>query len=211
MNDWKLIVKVVVGSSILVLLMIFGLSKMSGATNVLKVDQQVLLDGAKLIKENGEAKVTVVNFSDMECPSCKRVHAETASLENKPGVKLVYRYFPLPPQIHKDALISAKAVEAARLMGKGWEMMTVIFEKQEEWSGASDVLSKLTSYAVALGLDGKKFTETINSAEVAKNVQTDADLASSLRLAGTPTVFVNGEQVGGDFVVAKVDELLSIK
>jgi len=208
MNDWKLILKVVGASVILVLIMIFGLTKMAGTTNSLQVDMKVLLDGAKLVKENGEVKVAVVNFSDMECPSCKRVHDETKDLQNRPGVKLVYRYFPLPPQIHKNALVSAKAVESARLLGKGWEMMEVVFDRQDEWFGKTDALQRLTSYAVGLGLEEKNFLETLNSSEVAKNVQVDADLAKALNLPGTPTVFINGEQVGGDFIMAKVEELL---
>lgn len=211
MNDWKLILKVVGGSVILVAIMIFGLSKMSSATSALKVDQKVLLDGARFVKQNGETKVTVVNFSDIQCPSCKAAHQQTAELFNMPGVQNVLRLFPLPASLHKYALISAKAVEAARIMGKGWEMTDLMFEKQEEWSAVSNPEDKFTEYAKSLGMDEKLFREKLISAEVAKNVQADADLAASLQLSGTPTIFVNGEQVGAPFVVDKVKQLLSGK
>jgi protein-disulfide isomerase len=117
MNDWKLILKVILGSTVLLLVIIFGLSKMTGIGTTLTVDQNILLNGAKLVKENGETKVTVVNFSDMECPACKRAHELTSGLASLAGVRVVFRHYPL--QIHKNALMTAKAVEAARQMGKG--------------------------------------------------------------------------------------------
>ncbi|KKS92737.1 MAG: hypothetical protein UV68_C0036G0001, partial [Candidatus Collierbacteria bacterium GW2011_GWC2_43_12] len=57
MNDWKLILKVVIGSALLLFVVIFGLSKMAGPEGGLKVDEQVLLEGARFVKENGETKV----------------------------------------------------------------------------------------------------------------------------------------------------------
>lgn len=208
MNDWKLILKVVLGSAVLLTIAIFGLSKMAGSDNSLKVDEKVLLEGARFIKENGETRVTVVNFSDMQCPSCKAADIQTRELFNKPGVKIVTRLFPLPASLHKYALISAKAVETARMMGKGFEMMSILYDKQEEWSVADKPEEKFAEYAKSLSLDEKVFLEKIVSTEVANNVQLDADLATSLQLPGTPTFFVNGEQVGSPFVVSKVKELL---
>lgn len=209
MNDWKLILKVILGSGLLVMVVIFGLSKMAGTTTSLTADQNQLLDGANLIKENGETKVIVVNFSDMECPACKRAHGLLTNLGSTPGVKMVFRHFPLG--IHKYSQISARAVESARVMGKGWEMMDLLFSKQEEWSVESKIEDKMVEYAKGLELDEKVFKEKLNSAEVAAVVQKDINLGDSLKLSGTPTVFVNGEQVAADFVVAKVNELLKIK
>jgi protein-disulfide isomerase len=208
-NDWKLILKVVLGSAVLIMVVIFGLSKMAGTGTTLTVDQNQLLNGAKLIKENGETKVTVVNFSDMQCPACKRAHELLASLNATTGVKMVFRYFPLG--IHKYGSISAKAVEAARVMGKGWEMVDVLFAKQEEWSVVPNIEDKLVEYAKGLGLDEKLYREKLNSTEVATAVQQDITLGDNLRLSGTPTIYVNGEQVASDFVVAKVNELLKTK
>lgn len=200
------------GSTAILLVVILGLSKIaSPASTALKVDEKILLNGARFVKENGETKVTVVNFSDIQCPSCKRAHELTTELFNKPGVKIVARLFPLPPEIHKYALISAKAVEAARIMGKGWEMMDVMFKNQDVWASTGKPADLFVDYAKGLGLDGKIFLEKMNSAEVANNVKTDADLAAGLQLSGTPTIFVNGEQVGADFVVDKVNQLLGEK
>jgi len=209
MNDWKLILKVILGSILLVMVVIFGLSKMAGTTTSLTADQNQLLDGASLVKENGETKVTVVNFSDMECPACKRAHLLLADLDSIAGVKVIFRHFPLG--IHKYSQISARAVESARVMGKGWEMMDLLFNKQDEWSVDTKIEDRLVEYAKSLGLDEKVFKEKLNSAEVAAVVQKDINLGDSLKLSGTPTIFVNGEQVAVDFVVAKVNELLKTK
>ncbi len=208
-NDWKLILNVILGSVILVMVIIFGLSKMGSTSTALSVDQNLVLDGAKLIKENGETKVTVVTFSDMECPACKRADELMTSLETTPGVKTVFRHFPL--SIHKYAPITARAVESAREMGKGFEMIDLLFNKQEEWSVAPKIEDKLIEYVKSLGLDEKIFMEKLNSTEVANMVQQDITLGDSLKLSGTPTVYVNGEQVAPDFVVAKVTELLKTK
>jgi protein-disulfide isomerase len=206
-NDWKLILKVVLGSAILMLVVIYGLSRMAG-TKSLTVDQTLLLEGAKLVKENGETKVTVVNFSDVECPACKIAHEKLAELNSMPGVKIVFRHFPLA--IHKNAMMAARAVEAATEMGKGWEMMDWLFGKQNEWSEVSaDKIEPLfVEYAKSMGLDEVNFKVKLDSSEVMTAIQNDINIGNNLKLAGTPTVFVNGEQVAVDFVIAKVKELI---
>lgn len=205
-SDWKLILKVVIGSTLLLFLVIFGLSKMMGTANNLMVDQSVLLDGALLVKENGETKVTVVTFSDMECPACKRSSEMLKGLEEMQGVRYVFRHYPL--NIHKNSIMSARAVEAARVMGKGYEMIDLLFAKQEEWTGVSGVQGKLVEYAKELGLDEKAFVDNLTSASTVSVVQKDLVLGDSLRLSGTPTYYVNGEQVSADFVMTRVNDLL---
>lgn len=197
---------------VVVLAAIFGLTKMSsGTTTATSVDMQQLLEGARFVRENGDTKVTVVSFSDIQCPSCKAAKETLKDLETMPGVRTVMRQFPLPPNVHKYALISAKAVEAGRVMGKGWEMMDLMFDKQGEWSDIKNPEKKFVEYAKSLGLEEKKFEETMNSKEVAEMVQIDANLAARLQLSGTPTIFVNGEQVGVPFVMDKVKEILNKK
>ncbi|EKD99882.1 MAG: DsbA oxidoreductase [uncultured bacterium] len=209
MTDIKNTLLIIGGSVVVVIAVIFGLTRMSSSTtSATTVDPQVLLEGARFVKENGETKVTVVAFSDIQCPACKYAKETLKELETMVGVKNVFRQFPLPPNVHKYALISAKAVEAGRVMGKGWEMMDIMFKNQEEWSDIKNPEKKFAEYAKSLGLDEKKFEETMNSKEVAELVQVDASLAARLQLSGTPTIFVNGEQVGVPFVIDKVKELL---
>jgi len=205
-SDWKLVLKVILGSVALMALVIFGLSKMGGTTN-LTADMTQLLNGATLVRENGETKVTVIVFSDMECPACKRADQLMKSIKETSGVKIVFRHFPL--SIHKNSQITARAVESARVMGKGWEMIDLLFDRQEEWSADSKIEVKLAGYAKELGLDEKVFLDNLQSASVSATVAFDLNLGNSLRLPGTPTIYVNGEQVSPDFVVAKVTEFIN--
>lgn len=222
MNDIKNTLLIIGGSVLVVVAAIFGLTKMSNPNQAgISVDQKLLLNGARFIKENpstslgtssstssGVPKVSVVVFSDIQCPSCKAAKLALKELETTAGVEYVIRHFPLPANVHKYSQIAAKAVEAGRIMGKGWEMMDLMFEKQEIWADSKTPELLFVEYAKSLGLDDKKFEETMNSKEVADFVQVDASLADQLQLSGTPTVFVNGEQVGVPFVIDKVKELL---
>lgn len=198
--------KVVAVSALLVGVMIWGLSRMAGNKNGLSVSGDFLANGAKLIKTNGETRVRVAVFSDMECPACARADAVLRGLRDKEGVEFVYRHYPL--SIHRNSVIAARAVEAARLMGKGWEMIDLLFDKQNEWFGVKDVEKKLTEYAVSLGLEAAMFTEKLVSEEVKTVVEQDMTMGDGLQLSGTPTVYVNGELVAPDFVISKVEQLL---
>lgn len=200
---------------LLVVLMAVGLSKVSkGETGTIKVSTEELLNGARWVKTSGEPKVTVVEFSDIQCPACKAAEPIAIELRKMDGVRFVYRHFPLVT-IHKNAWKAARAVEAARLLdqpadsaGKGWEMMELMFEKQEAWSDSSNPESTFAEYAKSLGLDEKSFDEKQKGDETDRFVGEDSSLGNRLQLSGTPTFFVNGEQVGSSFVLAKVKELL---
>ena len=200
----------VVGVSVLlVFAMILGLTRMAGNEGSSVVNEKILISEAKLSTESGVVKVTVVDFSDMQCPACKIAHEMTTDLRNTQGVRFIFRHFPLSG--HKYSTISAKAVEAARQMGKGWEMMDVLFDLQDEWSVVSDkeIESRLVKYATSLGMDETIFNEKLKSLETEKSVGIDKSLGNNLKLNGTPTLFINGEQVSPEFVMPKVKELLS--
>ncbi len=215
MNDIKNTLLIIGGSVVVVLAIIFGLSRIGDVgKSVTSADQQELVNGARFIKENlstssGQVVVTVVTFADIQCPACKAAKEVLKTLETMSGVRYVVRHFPLPASLHKYSVISAKAVEAARVLGKGWEMMDLMFEKQSEWSDDPKPEKRFIEYARDLGLDEKKFEETMNSSEVSNFLQEDVLLANKLRLSGTPSVFVNGELTAVPFVMDKVKELLN--
>ncbi len=210
MKDWKLVAGLVIGSAVLVLIMIFGLSKMGGVgAPGLKVDETELMNGVRFTKGDSNAKVRVVVFSDMECPACKRADAMLKRVASLPGVSFSLRHFPLT--IHTHSKNGARAAEAAWVMGKGWEMVDALFEKQAEWSSAKDVDAQLIEMAGSLGLNKDDFKIKMASAEVTANINLDSSLADKFLLNGTPTVYVNGEQVAVDFVEGKVKELLGVK
>lgn len=208
MENWKMIVGVFAGSILLVVVMAIGLSKIgSNGTGTLKVSVDELVSGARWIKTTGEPKVTVVEFSDVQCPACKAAEPISLELRETEGVRFVYRHFPLTT-IHKNAWKGARAIEAAALMDKGWEMMALMFEKQEEWSNEGNPDELFVGYAKSLSLDEIMFADKMRGDETDKSVGEDSSLGSRLQLSGTPTFFVDGVQVGSPYILDKVKSLL---
>jgi len=149
------------------------------------------------VKGNKNAQVVIIEYSDFECPACA-VYAPVAKKlfeekELKNRFALVYRHFPL--QQHLAAVPAAYAAEAAGKQGKFWEMHDMLFEKQEEWSKASDVKKTFLAYARALKLNEEQFVKDSESSPTRERVQNDLNIGNRLQINATPTFFVNGEQI----------------
>lgn len=208
MENWKTILGVFGASLVLVILMAVGLSKLSGdGGGTIKVPVEQLTESARWKVTTGEPKVTVVAFTDIQCSACKAAEPMAVELRSTLGVRFIHRHFPLVT-VHKNAWKGARALEAARLMGKGWEAMALLFEKQAEWSDLSNPDGQFIAYAKELGLAEGEFAEKYKSKETDESVGIDSGLGNRLKLSGTPTFFVNGEQVATSFVLDKVKELL---
>ncbi len=108
-------------------------------------------------------------------------------------MRFVFRHFPLSS--HKHAFTAAHAAEAAGLQGKFWEMHDMIYQNQMSWSPVDDARPIFLQYARALNLDLERFTRDMESPEVAARVRADSQRGSSLRVEGTPTIFINGRQL----------------
>lgn len=156
----------------------------------------------------GEGSITIVEFSDLQCPACRVVQEPLKQLleKYKGKVRLVYRHYPLST-IHKNAIAAAQAAEAAHAQGKFWEMHDRLFEKQTDWEGESDPTGKFVQYAADLQLDRAKFLADLTSQESRDAVNADSLAATRYRLAGTPTFFVNGLQTDFGQIEAKIREL----
>jgi protein-disulfide isomerase len=132
------------------------------------------------------AKVTIVEFSDFQCPHCGAAHPELQRLlrEFDGSVRLVYKYFPLSS--HTRAVPAARAAEAARAQGKFWEMHDLLFEHQRDLEDAD-----LQRYATQLGLDVERFSRDLNDDAIAKRVDADRALGEKLGIEATPSFFVD--------------------
>jgi protein-disulfide isomerase len=207
-DNVKLIVGVVLASVSLVMLLIWGLSKMGGVSGGVRFPVERLVAGASMIKTNGEEKVTVVVFTDMACPACAYANIEVEKVANLEGVKFVLRHFPLP--IHKNAVAGARAVQGAFDLSKGWEMENLMYQRQSEWDELSEsaLEAKFSEYADEIGLDVEEFLAAWKSDEVKSQVDADLALARSLALPGTPSIFVDGMQVNTALLVSQVESLL---
>jgi protein-disulfide isomerase len=100
------------------------------------------------------------------------------------GVKFVYRHFPLT--IHKNSTVGARAVEAARQLGKPWEMIDLLFDKQDDWANETNPETKFVGYAKSLGLSDSDFLKAYKSDSSAATVSADLALGDRLQLSGTP-------------------------
>ncbi|ABC83813.1 DsbA family protein [Anaeromyxobacter dehalogenans] len=139
-----------------------------------------------------DAKLTVVLFSDFQCPFCSRVEPTLKQLEEAyPGqVRIVWKHQPL--SFHPNALPAAIAAEAARDQGKFWPMHEKLFANQQALSPAT-----YEQYAKELGLDLRKFQAAVAARKGADRIAADQQLANGVGANGTPTMFFNCRQVVG--------------
>lgn len=146
------------------------------------------------------AKVTVVEYSDYECPFCKRFHptVQQAMKEYEGKIRWIYRHFPLD-SIHPNARSEAQAAECvARLAGadKFWEYTDKIFERTES-GGTGFSLDKLVPLAKEIGVDEKKMKTCVDKKETASLVEDQYQGGVAAGVRGTPGSFVNGIELGG--------------
>lgn len=150
------------------------------------------------VRGNKDAKVTVIEYGDYECGPCKSFESTIDDLHNryKDRVAFVYRNFPIASS-HPNARAAAATVEAAGLQGKYWEMHSLIYDRQDDWSKAQpkDRSSIFLQYAKQMGLDIDKFNKDIAKDEITKKIDFDIALGNKHGVDATPTIFVNGEKL----------------
>jgi len=141
-------------------------------------------------KGNPQAKVSIVEFTDFQCPSCAQTQPIIERLANEYGdrVRLVVRDFPLSQ--HENAHKAAEAAEAAREQGKYWEYVSLLFRNQSALQ-----VDKMKEYASQLGLDRAKFDAALDSGRFVEQVRRDMLDGARLGVEGTPTIFVNGRRI----------------
>ncbi len=160
-------------------------------TNPVKIDI-----GNSPVKGPENAKITIIEFSDFQCPYCSR-GKETMDqvLKAYPNdVKVAFKNLPLP--FHAEALPAAKAALAAQKQGKFWEMHDKLFDNQQKLkSGYYEEAAK------ELGLDLEKFKKDMADPAIEKQINEDKEIAAKNDIQGTPGFFVNGVAVKGAYPV----------
>jgi protein-disulfide isomerase len=138
------------------------------------------------------APVTIVEFSDFECPYCSRAEPTVSQVLATYGdkVRLVYRDYPLP--MHSNAPKASEAALCAEDQGKYWEMHAKLFEKQRELQA-----DKLAGYAQEVGLDMAKFNECMTSGAKAAVIAASTKAGEAAGVSGTPAFFINGRMLSG--------------
>jgi protein-disulfide isomerase len=166
------------------------------------------------VRGKQDSSVTVIEFGDMQCPACAAANPKVDELFKLYGdrVKFVFRHYPLSQ--HKNALAAADAVEAAGDQGKFFEMVDVLYARQPEWETLGDPKPVFRKIAAEIGLDAEKFDKALSGQVHRDRINQDKADSEKLGNPGTPTFYVNGEQVfqGGIAAVKqKIDDALKAK
>lgn len=153
---------------------------------------------AGLARDFSDAKVTVVEFGDYQCPSCGSVHPlfEQLKADNaEKSVRFVWRQFPLT-QIHEHAQLAAEAALAAHAQGKFWDYHRHLFDNQSQLTR-----DDLLKYAEAVGLDVAAFTKALDEHTYKDAVAEDQTDGNIVGVQGTPTFFINGVPYRGQYTL----------
>ena len=159
--------------------------------------------GTNMKGDDSNALVTIVEFSDYQCPFCSRAEATVNQVmeEYKGKIRLFFRHNPLP--FHKDALPAAKAAEAAAKQGKFWEMHKKLFENQKSLDEAS-----LQKYAQEIGLNLDRFKQDFADTANEEKIKADQAEAAKFGARGTPAFFINGRKFVGAQPIENFKKLL---
>lgn len=151
---------------------------------------------------NPNAPITIIEFSDFQCPFCARFHVQTLPLIleeyiEQGKVKLVFRDFPIQ-SIHPNALPASVASECANEQGKFKEMYDMLFENQNEWNKQEtvDALSLFSQYATEIQLEQETFDSCLTNGNYIEEIRKDLDDGQNYGVSGTPGFFIGNDQIG---------------
>ena len=151
---------------------------------------------------NPDAPITIIEFSDFQCPFCARFHIQTLPLIieeyiEQGKVKLVFRDFPIQ-NIHPNALPASVAAECANEQGKFKEMHDMLFDNQNEWNKQETInaLSLFSQYATEIQLEQETFDSCLTSGKYINEIRKDLDDGRDYGVSGTPGFFVGNDEIG---------------
>jgi len=143
------------------------------------------------IRGNPNAKVTVIAYTDYECPYCARLHTTLHTLAKETDIRLVYRHFPL--ESHQHAARASEAAECAGAQGRFWEFSDDLFKSINKVHGDADFIQ----IASNLGMDSKPFADCLSSGQFSSRVAAQRVDGLNRKLMAVPTFFVNGKRFNG--------------
>lgn len=180
---------IVIGAAIF-----FGGSQTNTPSQTLpKEKQQFLMRPESNELKAPQAKVTIVEFGDFQCPACGASYPIVTQIlkRYKGKVNFVFRHFPLP--MHKNAPAAAEAAEAAGAQEKFFPMYDQLYSHQKEWGESMNPNDYFIKYAKILGLDIDKFTKEVKGNVYAAKIQQDVNDGNALNVSATPTFYINNQ------------------
>ena len=170
-------------------------------TNQPSIPLEISADNDPIIG-NPDAPITLIEFSDFQCPFCARFHIQTLptimeEYIEKGTVKLVFRDFPIQ-SIHPNAVPASVAAECANEQGKFKQMHDILFEKQNEWSNLETVyaIELFNQYSEQINLEQEQFSSCLSTAKYVKEIQNDLNDGRTYGVTGTPGFFIGNQEIG---------------
>jgi protein-disulfide isomerase len=166
-----------------------------------------------------DAPITIVEFSDYQCPYCTRWHEDTYQplFSAYPGkIRLVYRNYPL--SFHQNAMMGAEAALCAGDQGQYWAMHDKLFSENDQMNNPEGTTLDADTYvqwATDIGLDGPSFKDCLSTEKYKPQIQQDVAYADSLptengeaAVGGTPTFFINGHRLVGAYPLSTFQQII---
>lgn len=161
-------------------------------------DQAEIVKNPAAVKGSEEAKITIVEFSEYQCPFCKKYVDEAyTKIWTDYGDKIRYIFHDYPLEFHQHAQKVAEAARCAGDQGKYWEYHDKLFAEREKWVDQQDATETLVSFAASLGLNKGSFRECLTSGKFTQVVKDDLALGQKVGVSGTPSFFINGKKLVG--------------
>lgn len=161
-------------------------------------DSELIPVGDSPILGDAQAPITVVAFSDFQCPFCRRSVETLYQLQAAypDEVRVVFKHYPLP--MHQQAPAAARAAIAAGEQGQFWQMHDWLFEAQDQFrEQGTEMKAWVSAQADKMGLDQAQFEQDFDVPDTLSAVERDLKLGNRLQVRGTPHFFVNGERISG--------------
>lgn len=186
------------GAALILIASVWGLVALSNSTS--NSSSQTItappISKDDITEGSPSAKVSLVEYSDFQCPACAAYNPLVNQLltEFEGKIFYAYRFFPLS-QVHKNAMVSAQAGYAAYKQGKFKDMENTLFSNQNDWAQQDNPQSIFIEYAKKMGLDIDKFKKDMDSDEAKNKIQKDSSQGTDIGVNSTPTFFLNSKKL----------------
>lgn len=150
------------------------------------------------VEGKGSTGIKLVEYGDYQCPACFQYYQIVKDVVAKYSDKITFQFSHYPlTQLHQNAFAASRAAEAAGLQNKYWEMHDVLYQRQSEWSAASNAQNYFDTYAEQIGLNVNQFKSDYASEKVSKAINADMEAGRKLGITGTPTFYLDGQKLDG--------------
>ena len=187
--------RLVSGGVLLLLPVIFVYAVKQTAWGPIAATPQARLEG------DAHASLTIVEYSDFQCPSCARIQPMLHTFQDtyKGKIRLAYKFFPLA-MLHKNSMAAAHAAQCAAEQNKFWPYHDQLFATQHDWENLTDPTTNFMAISAQTQLDSTAFNACYNDPSRLQIIQRDMAEGKSRDVNATPTFFVGNERlVGGVF------------